>query len=143
EYPREHLLAIADRLRRKPLLWDNYPVNDAKRLTNFLHLKPASRDPELKELTAGLMANPMNEAYLSQLPLYALASQLEMNAASFATACAALCPPALAEALQRDVDLFQQMGLDSIATTHKDQLVREYARFQRPMADEVCAWLRG
>lgn len=72
-YPRSHLLEVAGKLRRKPLLWDNYPVNDAKRLTSFLHLMPfTGRGAELRELCSGHLANPMNQPWLSQLALHTL-----------------------------------------------------------------------
>ncbi len=145
-YPREHMLDIADKLRRKPLLWDNYPVNDAKRLTPFLHIKPApNRGAELRDLTSGHLANPMNQAYLSQLPLHALAALYSNNKVptDFASACNTLCPPPLARALQQDVDTLQTKGLDVLDSETKAELSRKYASFGHPMADEVCGWLRG
>lgn len=149
EYPRAHLLQVADKLRRKPLLWDNYPVNDAKRLTPFLHLLPfAGRNgSELRELTSGQLANPMNQAYLSQLPLYTLGAlydgvNLSMEEL-FAQACAALCPPELAVALIEDVGAFQHRGLDSFDAETKDRLLRKYVPIAHPMAREVVDWLRG
>jgi hyaluronoglucosaminidase len=143
DYPRPHLREVADKLRRKPLLWDNYPVNDAKRLTSFLHLKPANRSPELKELTSGHLANPMNQPYLSQLPLHALAALYAGRSASFEAACDALCPRALSQALQQDVELFQTQGLDVLDAASKEQLLRKYGNIKHAMAEEVCAWLRG
>lgn len=143
EYPRAHLLELADKLRRKPLLWDNYPVNDAKRLTPFLHIKPAHRSLELKELASGLLANPMNQPYLSQLPLHALASTFAGKPASFQAACDAMCPPALSQALHQDVELFQAKGLDALDAASKEQLLRKYGNFRHPMAEEVRDWLRG
>jgi hypothetical protein len=147
-YPRAHLLEVADKLRRKPLLWDNYPVNDAKRLTPFLRIKPAAnRSSELRELTRGHLANPMNEAYLSQLPMHALASLYAGKTAnleaSFADACAELCPAALARALQEDADLFQAKGLEALDDDMRKQLLIKYQGMQHPMAAEVCEWLRG
>lgn len=143
DYPRLHLLEVADKLRRKPLLWDNYPVNDARRLTSFLHLQPAKRGAELKELTCGHLANPMNQAYLSQLPLYALAALYRGTHVSFPRACDTLCPPLLSQALQEDVDKFQQHGLYSLDAATKVQFLRKYEKFSHPMAEEVCGWLRG
>jgi hyaluronoglucosaminidase len=143
EYPRAHLCEVAGKLGRKPLLWDNYPVNDAKRLTSFLHLKPPNRSIELKELTSGHLANPMNEAYLSQLPLLALASLYAGKPASFADTCNELCPPALSQALQQDVAKFQTIGLDALDPASKNELLRKYEGFKHPMAEEVCAWLQG
>src|SRR5690606_13501671 len=109
-YPREHLREIADKLQRPPLLWDNYPVNDAKRLTSYLHLLAfTGREPELRELTRGHLANPMNQALLSQIPLHSLAGLYRDDsydpAQAFSAACTSLCPPALAAALQEDAAL--------------------------------------
>lgn len=149
EYPRTHLVQVADKLRRKPLLWDNYPVNDAKRLTPFLHLLPfTGRDGgELRELLSGHLANPMNQAYLSQLPLFTLgalyARTVEASRELFAQACAALCPPALAEALREDADAFQHAGLDSFDAQTKEGLLQKYSAIAHPMAREVVDWLRG
>jgi hyaluronoglucosaminidase len=149
EYPRAHLLQVADKLRRKPLLWDNYPVNDAKRLTPFLHLLPFTgrNSSELRELTSGQLANPMNQAYLSQLSLHSLSAQYSNAAASteelFAQACAALCPPELAAALLDDANSFQRDGLDSVDAEVKERLVRKYSAIAHPMAREVVDWLRG
>jgi hypothetical protein len=60
--------AIAAVIRRKPLLWDNYPVNDYNR--RKLNLGPLrGRDPKLPGLLAGYFANPMNEPQASAIPL--------------------------------------------------------------------------
>lgn len=147
-YPRAHLLEVADKLRRKPLLWDNYPVNDAKRLAPFLHLQPPVRHAaELRELCSGHLANPMNQPYLSQLPLYGLAALYANGTANpealFAKASAKLCPPALAQALQEDVGLVQNSGLDALDASAKEKLLGKYAAIKHPMAEEVCGWLRG
>jgi hypothetical protein len=142
------MIDIATTLRRKPLLWDNYPVNDAQRLTPFLHIKPPSnRSGDLRDLTSGHLANPMNQPYLSQLPLHALAALYAdtstTSASRFAAACEALCPPALAAALQQDADVLQAKGLDALDAQAKEGFVRKYAGFDHPMAGEVCGWLRG
>lgn len=148
-YPREHLLAVAQRLGRKPLLWDNYPVNDAKRLTNFLHLKPfINRANYLQELTLGHLANPMNQAYLSQLPLVSLAALYTDKPSSasqaFTEAWQTLCSPELATALQEDVELFHTVGLAGISAQDHKLLVNKYVKFQpHVMAVEVLDWLQG
>lgn len=44
---------------RAPLLWDNTPVNDGL-MTDSLHLGPYNgRDPELRNVCAGVLLNPM------------------------------------------------------------------------------------
>ena len=59
-------------LRRKPLLWDNYPVNDYARWRLFLG-PFTGRAADLAGATIGIVANPMNEAHASMIPLATLA----------------------------------------------------------------------
>ena len=59
-------------LQRKPLLWDNYPVNDYARWRLFLG-PFTGRAADLAGATLGIIANPMNEAHASMIPLATLA----------------------------------------------------------------------
>ncbi|HKS96114.1 MAG TPA: beta-N-acetylglucosaminidase domain-containing protein [Terriglobia bacterium] len=62
-------------LRRPPLVWDNFPVNDGIRWR--LNLGPMrGRDPGLPATVRGLISNPMNQAHASMLPLQTVASYL-------------------------------------------------------------------
>ncbi len=62
-------------IRRKPLLWDNYPVNDYNR--HKLNMGPLrGRDPELPSMLAGYFTNPMNEASASMIPMLTIADYL-------------------------------------------------------------------
>ena len=148
EYPAEHLLEVAQRLQRKPLLWDNYPVNDARRLTPFLHLSPfPHRDPaQLKSLCTGHLCNPMNQGYLSQLPLWTLAAQYRSEAAcaTFSNAVQALCSPELAALLLEDHVHFQQTGLENLETHAIAGIKQRYASLPAsPLVNEIIAWLDG
>ncbi|PSR20170.1 MAG: hypothetical protein C7B45_16150 [Sulfobacillus acidophilus] len=63
----------AERVREQfghPLvIWDNYPVNDAE-MVHELHLGPLEgRAPDLFEVVAGYLANPMDRAQASLIPL--------------------------------------------------------------------------
>ncbi len=61
---------------RPPLLWDNYPVNDAF-MADRLFLGPLrGRDPGLPAACAGWLANPMVQPVASQLPLASVAALL-------------------------------------------------------------------
>ena len=61
--------AIAEVMGRRPLIWDNYPVNDAA-MTAQLHIGPIrDRDPELAELTAGILVNPAMEPEANLVPM--------------------------------------------------------------------------
>lgn len=148
EYPAVHLQQVSEQMRRKPVLWDNYPVNDQQKLAGLLHLQPfTKRDPQLQGLCAGIFANPMNQAYLSQLPLYSLPRALsgfETASDLFKSACTALCPADLASALMADAPLFQQQGLEKLDNTIKASLVNKYAALTpHPMTSEVLQWLEG
>ena len=57
---------------RPPLVWDNYPVNDYARWRLFLG-PLRHRASDLPDATPGILANPMNEAHASMIPLATLA----------------------------------------------------------------------
>lgn len=60
------------RLGRRPLVWDNYPVNDYARWRLFLG-PLTGRDPALAGSVHGILANPMIQAHASMIPLWTLA----------------------------------------------------------------------
>ena len=61
---------------RPPLLWDNWPVNDAV-MADRLFLGPLrGRDPALAEVCAGYLANPMVQPHANALPLASVAAFL-------------------------------------------------------------------
>jgi hyaluronoglucosaminidase len=54
---------------RRPILWDNYPVNDGT-MARSLHLGPyRGREPDLTDELDGVLCNPMLQAHASQVPL--------------------------------------------------------------------------
>ncbi len=61
-----------EKMRRPPLIWDNFPVNDYDRWRVFLG-PLEGRDPLLSGTTSGLVANPMNQPYASMLSLATVA----------------------------------------------------------------------
>lgn len=68
-------------LRRRPLVWDNYPVNDAA-MTGELHIGPIrDRDAGLAEVTAGIWVNPAMEPEASLIPMATWADYLDAPAA--------------------------------------------------------------
>jgi hypothetical protein len=147
-YPEQHLQEVANKLKRKPLIWDNYPVNDAKRLTDFLHLLPFPNQANtLQEFTSGHLANPMNQAYLSQLPLYSLSQYYQGNTDNddmLKQACEALCPEPLSEYILEDASFFQQKGLVGMNDKDKQTFINKYSPLADfPMANEILAWLNG
>ena len=62
-------------IRRKPLVWDNYPTNDNGGW--WLNLDPLrGRAPGLFAATQGLFSNPMNQAHATLIPLQTVADYL-------------------------------------------------------------------
>lgn len=58
---------------RRPLVWDNYPVNDYARWRLFLG-PFRGRGSDLPQVVRGILANPMNEAHASMIALSTLAA---------------------------------------------------------------------
>jgi hyaluronoglucosaminidase len=150
EYPHEHLEAVATQLRRKPFLWDNYPVNDSRVLSSFLLLRAFTNRPTtLRGLLAGHAANPMKQPTLSRLPLatlpmsYALADRYAPDDA-WLRAAQREGGDALATRLALDLPLFQDVGLDKLSDEQRATLEQTYTAFApRAIAEEILAWLRG
>ncbi|HMQ32999.1 MAG TPA: protein O-GlcNAcase [Chloroflexaceae bacterium] len=72
----EETLAFAAALRRRPLIWDNYPVNDLA-MRGELHIGPVrGRDPGLHRAARGVLANPLLQAEASKIALGTLADYL-------------------------------------------------------------------
>lgn len=150
DYPDSHLLEVNKRLQRKPFLWDNYPVNDGAQKSQFLHLRAfENRSHRLRELTAGHAVNPMNQAWLSRIPLRTLPvaySQGEAYCAetAFTAACRELCRDEVAAHLEEDLGAFQDIGLQGMTGESRQHLIAKYRKFpDDPCAREIVAWLNG
>lgn len=64
---------LARVLRRPPLYWDNYPVNDGM-MSSELHIGPyVGREAGLSRESAGIVLNPMNQPEASKIALRAAA----------------------------------------------------------------------
>lgn len=148
EYPASHLKDVCDRLGRKPFIWDNYPVNDGAKLSLHLFLRAFENRNEMQDLVSGHAVNPMNQPYLSKIPLMTLPISYQQqesydSAIAFQSALQKLCPAELAEALASDISTFQDQGLEQITDQQKEDLIKRYQQIQQPEAQEVVQWLRG
>lgn len=146
-FSRADIDAVVQRLGRAPVLWDNYPVNDGARISRFLHLLPVRDRPwQLSQWCRGHLANPMNQAFLSQVPLASLARNYRLRDdydadAFWRTDLPAIVGAPLATLLQRDIELLQLRGLDAIAADERAELADEYRRIDHPAAAELVDWL--
>jgi hypothetical protein len=62
-------------IQRKPLLWDNFPVNDGTPWCRYLG-PLTGREPNLPSMLRGLVSNPMNQTDASMIPLQTIADYL-------------------------------------------------------------------
>lgn len=69
---KEDALFWGEKMSRKPLIWDNFPVNDFETWRPIIG-PIVGRDPALSQTTTGIIANPMDAPYLSMIPLYTVA----------------------------------------------------------------------
>ncbi|MCZ6634796.1 MAG: beta-N-acetylglucosaminidase domain-containing protein [bacterium] len=149
EYPERHLKDVADRLGRKPFIWDNYPVNDSEKMSRFLRLGAFENRPhQMSEWTAGHAVNPMNQAWLSQIPLKTLHASYTLKEGylpgqAFVDAVESLCPPEFARELLDDAPVFQDRGLEGIDEKRKGELVEKYESLPSPYSEEIVDWLKG
>jgi hypothetical protein len=150
EYGAAHLRELAQRLSRAPVLWDNYPVNDGQRMSQFLHVRGVTGRPAANAaLIAGHAVNPALQPTLGCIPLLTLAERYRGGddayayAAAFGRACdEVLGGGALAAAVREDLIWLQDTGLDRLADRAAPLRAR-YAAFDHPAAREIVGWLDG
>lgn len=150
-FPVTHLKQVGELLQRRPFLWDNYPVNDSARLSNHLRLRAFGEDrAQLDGLLAGHAVNPMNQPYLSQIPLATLpqayrGGQTYEAEKALINAFDQLCEPELAQQLLKDLPLLQDLGLTGLTPEQQQDLRKRYKSFAQrsACARELLDWLAG
>jgi hyaluronoglucosaminidase len=147
-YPAEHLKEVAERMRRKPFLWDNYPVNDSKRASPFLFLKAfENRGAHLADLVSGHAINPMKQPWLSQIPLASLRRNYEQTGRydrdEMTLLCAKeVCGDEVGTLIAHDLALFHDVGLDALNDEQKRYLRARYEGHKEdPFCREILRWL--
>jgi hyaluronoglucosaminidase len=148
EYSPGHLGDVAELLGRRPILWDNYPVNDGPRMSEHLHLRAFTGRPAslAREITAHAI-NPALQPVLGCIPALTLVESYRQGegyryGAAFATAAAEVGGAALAEALVRDLLTLQDGG--RLKLGERAQAVRaRYAAIDHAAAREVVRWIDG
>ncbi|MEM2203462.1 MAG: protein O-GlcNAcase [Sulfolobales archaeon] len=75
----EDLEAVSRLIKRKPFIWDNYPVNDYFIVNGItrLHLGAIRNRPSnMPRLVSGYVSNPANQPEASKIPLYTISNIL-------------------------------------------------------------------
>jgi hyaluronoglucosaminidase len=143
-----HLTRVASEMRRAPFLWDNYPVNDGQRVSQYIHVRGFTGRPAAAQRhIAAHGINPALQPTLSCIPAltlidsYMQADRYDYVAAQRRAAIEVLGEP-LGTTLHEDVLVLQDIGLDRLAD--KAQYLRDrYSGSQHPGAREIIAWLDG
>jgi hyaluronoglucosaminidase len=143
-----HLDRVAEEIGRKPFLWDNYPVNDGQRMSQYLHLRAfTGRRPEIATRISAHGVNPASQAYLTRIPALTLPESYRAGVdyaygAAFHRAAVSVLGEPLATMLRDDLLVLQDVGLDRLG--EKEAALRErYAPVDHPAAREIIAWLDG
>jgi len=149
EFSPGHLARVTEQMRRKPFLWDNYPVNDGPRMSRHLHLRaftgrPAAIGPHV----AAHGVNTASQAVLSRIPAMTLAESYAKGdgyeyLGAFRAACKAVLGPELTDSVERTLLLLEDAGLDGITAEQKARLHARFSAFDHPAAREIVAWLDG
>lgn len=148
EFSEPHLARVSEQLDRKPFLWDNYPVNDGERMSQYLHVRGFTGRPAwLRAAIAGHGINPALQPTLTRIPALTLAHSYARGrqyvyGASTLEAAIAVLGDELGQRLYEDMLLLNDDGLDRLG--EKATLLRErYGDSSHPGAREIIAWLDG
>lgn len=143
-----HVDRVAEQLRRKPVLWDNYPVNDGPRMAPFLHLRAFTGRPGvLVNHVAGHAVNPALQPVLTRIPCLTLAEAYRAGdeydyRAAFRDAADLVLGADLAGAVERRLFSFQDVGRDRLGDGG-DRVRTRFAGSSHPAAREIVDWLDG
>ena len=144
-----HLDRVAGQLGRRPLLWDNYPVNDGPRMSPFLHLRGFTGRPAgIAGRIAGHAVNPALQPVLSRIPALTLAESYRLGESydygtAFVRATEAVLGPAAAIEAVRRVSAMQDSGRERLGDSGRARLRARFAAFESSGAREIVAWLDG
>lgn len=143
-----HIERVTGQLRRKPFLWDNYPVNDGQRMSQYLHLRGfTGRPAALQDGIAAHGINPMLQPTLNRIPALTLADSYQLGDAyqygeSFRKAAVEVLGEELGRLVREDLLTLQDIGLDRLGDK-ADFLRLRYETVDHPGAREIIAWLDG
>ncbi len=143
-----HLSRVAETLRRKPTLWDNYPVNDGPRMSPHLHLRAfTGRPAAIGAHLAGHGLNPALQPVLTRIPALTLAESYAQGdkyeyGRAFARAAEAVLGAALAALVRDDLLYLQDVGLGRLGPM-AEKLRARYAAIDHEGAREIVGWLDG
>lgn len=144
-----HLQRVARQLRRKPFLWDNYPVNDSVRMSRNLHVRAfTGRPASIAEHIVAHGVNPALQPVLSRVPALTLVESYEAGAdyqygAALRRAARTVLGEELGTRLWEDLLTLQDVGVERLTDEQKSWLGGRYGTFDHEGAREVLRWMAG
>jgi hypothetical protein len=148
EFSPGHLARVSDMLGRKPMLWDNYPVNDGPRMSRFLHLRGFTGRPAcIAEHISAHAINPALQPMLTCIPALTLAAGYRKGdrydyMQAFREAAGLVAGDEIARMLEADLLLLEDAGLDELGEKAA-KLRARWSSMDHPIAAEIVAWLDG
>jgi hypothetical protein len=148
EFSPGHLARVGEMLGRKPMLWDNYPVNDGPRMSRFLHLRGFTGRPScIGEHISAHAINPALQPMLTCIPALTLAASYGKGdrydyMEAFREAAALVAGDEVARMLEADLLLLEDAGLDRIGEK-APKLRARWSSIDHPIGLEIVAWLDG
>jgi hypothetical protein len=149
EFSPAHLARVTAQLGRKPFIWDNYPVNDGPRMSQFLHLRAfTGRHANMAGHISAHGVNPASQAVLSRIPALTLVDAYAKGDAyaygeALTAAAITVLGPEFGRALVNDLLVLNDSGLDRLTPSASAKLRARYGAFDHPAAHEIVAWLDG
>jgi hypothetical protein len=144
-----HLKRVSEALGRKPVLWDNYPVNDGDRMSRHLHLRGFTGRPAANgQHISGHAINPALQPLLTTVPAITLARSYQQGTdyqyvRAFRQAAKEILGDDLARQVGADLLVLQDTGLQRISEERHRALTECYGGFDHPAAREIVKWLSG
>lgn len=143
-----HLKSIAEILRRKPFICDNFFADDGPINCNFLRLLPAQgRAPGAFLESSAWAVNPMNQSALSKIVLQAFSAHVHDGGDSrvhFETAVREHCARGAADFILSNHQRFAQEGLIELSEEEKAKWRRRLSEGSGgSVQKELLQWLDG
>lgn len=147
-YPASHLRNIQDLLGDRIWIWDNYPVNDGRKMVDYLHILPPGDRSHLPNYCQAQLINPMNQAFLSQIPITAMVLSQEQESLSLEASLEYLVhnnwmSQPLAQWIELHAKVFQLTGLQELQSHEVEKFKTELTHFDSPHAVELIRWLNN
>lgn len=143
-----HVERVAEQMRRQPFLWDNYPVNDGERMSQFLHVRAFTGRPAgLRDHVIAHGVNPALQPTLSRIAAISLTRSYEMGphyqyGSAFLEAAVLTLGAEVGRRVYEDALMLQDIGLDRLGEK-AEYLRSRYEGVDNAGAREIVEWLNG